>query len=108
MSAAAAVTSAVASKARATTWLFRNHVLKRSPGENRKNPVVEGEKAEVAAGIVDDARADAADDDGNREGQEEQRQQQLARAADRRHRGEQRSDGCDPEIGENDAAGRRA
>src|SRR5581483_11667932 len=99
--------SAPASATSAVTWLFRDDILEGSPAQDRKNPVVEREKAEVAAGSAGHARADAADHDRDRERQEEQREEELSRPADGRHRGEQDADRRDAEVGERDAGDRR-
>src|ERR671918_278533 len=54
--------------------LFRDHVLKGSPGQYRENGVVQREKAEVAPRVAGDGRPDAADENGNRQGEKEQGQ----------------------------------
>src|SRR5919106_1231078 len=75
--------------------LFRDHVLKGSPGQYRENGVVQREKAEIAGGIVGDRGSDTADEDGNRERQEEQWEEQLAGTRGDRHRGDERAHGTD-------------
>src|SRR5713226_8086510 len=106
MSATAAPTSAVVPTARAVSGLFRDHVLKGGPRNDRKDGVVEAEEAEIAAWIADDAGADTADHDRDRERQEEQGKDQLAGAADGGDRGEQRSDGDDTDVREGDGRDR--
>src|SRR5919109_1145148 len=100
--ATAATIVARASAASAGARLFRDHVLKRSPGNDRKDGVVENQELHVAGAAVE-AGADTADDDRDREREEEERQQKLARAARGGHARKQRADGADPEVGERDA-----
>src|SRR5215208_689912 len=104
----ASVSSTAASAADATSALFRDHVLKRGPTDCRKHGVVQREKAEVAAGRIGDARADAADDHGDRERQEEHRQEQLPRARRDRHRGHEHADSADADVGKRDRRDGRA
>src|SRR5215210_7310669 len=73
--------------------LFRDHVFKGRPADCRKERVVQPEKRQVARRLTDDARADAADDEGDRKREEEDRQQQLARTRRGRHRSDERADG---------------
>src|SRR5438105_872822 len=94
-----------ASAASAGTRLFGDDILKRSPANDRKDGVVQGEKLDVAR-AAGDARADAADDDRDRERQEEERQQELAGAARGGHAREERADRADAEVGEGDAGDR--
>src|SRR3954469_14227246 len=82
-----------------TSLLFRNDILKACPGEDRKNEVVQAEKGQVTGGFVRHRRSDAADDDRDAERQEEQRQEQLPGPADRCHRGDQRADAGDADVG---------
>src|SRR5437763_15611598 len=103
-----AAMSANAAAASAGNRLFRDHVLKGSPAQDRKNEVVQGEKSEVATGSRSDARADATDDDRNRERQEEERQKELARPARDRHRGHEAPDQADPDVRESDPGDRGA
>src|SRR4051794_34650289 len=100
------IRTAAAAAAR-TTRLFGDDIFKGSPGNDRKEEVVEREKAEVAARAVADARADAADDDRDRERQEEEREEQLPGAAGDCHRGEERPDRADPDVRKGDAGDRR-
>src|SRR5215208_7123017 len=76
--------------------LFRDHVLKGGPADCRKEAVVQPEKRQVAAGVLDDARADAADDERNRERQKQDGEEQLACARRGRHRGDEGADGAEP------------
>src|SRR5918999_1408545 len=55
--------SSTASEAKRIPLLFDNDVLKGGPGKYREDGVVEGQEAQVAARVVRDGRADAADDD---------------------------------------------
>src|SRR2546428_5284236 len=103
-----AVIRAKASAASAARRLFRNHVLKGSPANDRKEGVVEPEEPEVASRIARDARTDAADDDRDRERKEEQGQKELASPAGGGHRRKQRPNRGDADIGQNDAADHRA
>src|SRR5262249_47728592 len=73
------------------------------PGEQRENRIVERQKAGVGGGMVADACADTADDDRNRERQEDQREQKLARAARSGHGGQQRPDGAEADVREENA-----
>ena len=50
-SAKAAHTSTPAAAASAGSGLFRNHVFKGSPANDRKDDVVEGQETEVAAAL---------------------------------------------------------
>src|SRR5438876_12033516 len=102
MSATAAPSSAVAPTARAVTGLLRDRVLKGGPRDDRKDGVVEAQEAKVAARASHHAGTDTADHDRNRERQEEQRQDQLAGAADRGDRSQERPHGHDAEIREDD------
>src|SRR4051795_8628598 len=81
MSASAAATRQAATAAGAATGLLRDDVFKGSPGNDRKNGVVEAQESEEAAGVVADAGADAAHERGDHEREEEQRQHELARPA---------------------------
>src|SRR5215208_4179264 len=74
--------------------LFRDHVLKGRPADCRKERVVQREERQVPPRAVDHTRADAADDQGNREREEEHREEQLPRAGGGRHRGHEGSDGA--------------
>src|SRR5215211_5602264 len=100
----ASVSSTAANAADATSALFRNDVLKRGPTDCRKQRVVQREKAEVAAGRIGNARPDAADDHGDRERQEEHRQEQLPRTRSDRHRGHEHADRADADVRERDRA----
>src|SRR2546425_3423660 len=104
----AAVTSTPASAASAWTRLFGDHILKGGPGDDRKDGVVERQEAEVSPAVGNDARPNAAGDDRNRERQEEEGQEQLARPARRGHRGEERPHRGDAEVGEDDPGDRGA
>src|SRR6187551_1847017 len=99
-SARPATSSTEAAAASSTAWLFRNDILKARPGKNRKYQVVESEEAEVAPGVVDHGRPDAAHDDGDDQRQEEKRQQKLPGSARGGHRGEKCPDGGEPQVGE--------
>src|SRR5215207_10651873 len=89
--------AAIASTAAAA--LFGDDILKAGPRKNRKNGVVQGEETKERSGILGHGGADSADHDGNHERQEEQREKQLTRPAGHRHRGEQRTDRGDPDVG---------
>src|SRR5438045_2442233 len=102
-----AAMSANAVAASAGSRLFGDDVLKRSPAKDRKNDVVEGKEREVVTGRSD-ARADTADHYRDRERQEEERQEQLPRAARDRHRRDEAPDEADPDVGEGDPRDRRA
>src|SRR5262245_52309024 len=78
-------------------------VLERRPGKYREDRVVEPEESEIRARLVRDARADAADDEGDRERQEEQWEQHLAPSRRGRHRRDERPDRADPERRQGDA-----
>src|SRR6187551_3051886 len=84
-------------------WLFGDDVLKGRPAQYREHGVVKPEKGEVAARIVGHARADAAHDERDGEGQEQEGQDELAGTARRRHRGEQRPDGANADARQEDA-----
>ena len=88
--------------------LLDHHVLEGCPAEQREEQIVESEEAEVPARAVDDRRADAADDQRDRERQEKERQKQLPRARDDGRRTDERPDGADAEIGERNAGDRRS
>src|SRR5215208_1542780 len=87
--------------------LFRDHVFKGGPADCRKEAVVQPEKREVAAGVVDNARTDAADDERDRERQEQDGQEQLPCACRGRHRGDERADGAEADVREQNAGDRR-
>ena len=72
-------------------------VLERRPGEQREDGVVEHEEPEVP-GAGARTRPDTADDHGNRERQEEERQQQLAGTAGDGHRADEGPDGGDADV----------
>src|ERR1044072_1467601 len=101
-SARPATSSTAAAAASRTARLFGNDILKARPRKNRKYQVVESEEAEVAPGGVDDSRAHPADDHGNDEREEEERQQKLARTPHGRHRGEEGADRREPEVRKQD------
>src|SRR6187551_2291619 len=99
-SARPATSSTAAAAASSTARLFRNDILKARPRKDRKYQVVESEEAKVAAGVVDHRRADTADQDRDDERQEEERQEKLPRAARGSHCREQRPDGRETEVRE--------
>src|ERR1700674_1321993 len=86
MSASAAAARPRASAATAARRLFRNNVLKGGPTDDRKDRVVQGEEAEVAAPAGGDARTHPTDHDRDRKRQEEEREHELPRAAPGRRR----------------------
>src|SRR5918999_1154626 len=94
--------SSTASAAKRIPLLFDDDVLKGGPGKYREDGVVESEEAQVAARVVRDGRAHAADDDRDREREEEERQQQLAGTPGHGHRGHKRADGADAHVREQD------
>src|SRR5688572_15457335 len=82
----ASPTSPAAAAARTGTGLleallFGDDVLKGRPAQYREEPVVQPEEGEEAAGLLRDPRSDTADDERDREREEEDRQDELARAA---------------------------
>src|SRR5919106_4653377 len=100
--------STTAARANRKPLLFRNDVLKGGPGKYGEDGVVEGQEGQIARRIVGDGRTDTADDDRNRNRKEEQGQEQLARPAGHGHGGEERADGADPDVGQQDGCDRRA
>src|SRR6188474_2485135 len=88
-----ATSSTEAAAASSTARLFRNDILKARPGKDRKYQVVESEEAEVAARVVDHRRADTADHD-----RDDERQEKLPRAARGSHCRQQRPDGREAEV----------
>src|SRR5262249_39340892 len=90
------------------TWLFRDHVLKGGPRDDRKHGVVESEKAQVPTRMCRHARSDTADDDRYGERQEQEGQEKLTRPSGDGHGGENGADRADAQIGEEDASDGRS
>ena len=87
--------------------LFRNDVFKGRPGENRKKRVVQDEEAQVPSRLCRDRGTHAPNDEWDHERQEEEREQELAGSARNGHGGEQRSDGGETDVGEQDGCDER-
>src|SRR5438094_1833475 len=98
----------VAGPGRRTAALLGDDVLERGPADEREQRVIEPEEGEVAARSADDGGTDAADQDRDGERQEEQRQEQVPRAGDDRHRSDEGADGADADVREHDGRDRRA
>src|SRR5436305_2565586 len=98
----------VAGPGRLTAALLRDDVLERGPAHEPEERVVEPEEGEVPARRVDDRGADAADQDRNCERQEEQGQEEVARARDDRHCADEGADTADADVREENGRDRRA
>src|SRR3990170_1170374 len=88
--------------------LLRDDVLEGRPREYREHSVVQEQEEEVALALGRDRSTDPANDQRNRKREDEQWQEKLPRASCGGHRGHERADCADADVGEEDAGqGRR-
>src|SRR5262245_37971541 len=84
-------------------WLLRDDVLEGRPREYSEHRVVQGEKQKETPALRGHGSADSPDDERDREGEHEQRQEHLSRPAGDGHGRHERADGTDPDVGEQNA-----
>src|SRR5207344_2537594 len=90
----------------ALSGLLGDDVLEGRPREYREDRVVQHEEEEESPAVRRDRGTNATDDERDRQGEDEEREQELSRASGGGHRCQQRSDHADPDVGEQDADNR--
>src|SRR5262245_32345928 len=88
-------------------WLLRDDVLEGRPREYSEDRVVQREEEQEPPSLGRHCGTHAADHEWNRQWEDQEGEQHFARATGDRHRGHERTDCADPDVGEKKAEERR-